>query len=229
MDASLRDDLRGRLEELRAAGLYKGEHVIETPQSAHVGVDRPRRGAEPVRQQLPRPGRPSRHRRGGARGARAVGLRDGVGALHLRHPGGAPRARAAAGGVPGQRGRDPLRLVLRRQRRPLRGAARPRRRGHLRRAQPRLDHRRHPPVQGAPAAVRKRRHGRARGAPRGVGRRPPPPDRDRRRVLDGRLLRQPARDLRPGRAPRRDRDGGRLPRRRLRRRKRPRHATSCTT
>ena len=38
MDASLREDLRGRLEELRAAGLYKGEHVIETPQSAHVRV-----------------------------------------------------------------------------------------------------------------------------------------------------------------------------------------------
>jgi glycine C-acetyltransferase len=38
MDASLRDDLRARLDELRAAGLYKGEHVIETPQSAHVRV-----------------------------------------------------------------------------------------------------------------------------------------------------------------------------------------------
>jgi len=34
----LRDDLRGRLAELRQAGLYKDEHVIETPQSAHVGV-----------------------------------------------------------------------------------------------------------------------------------------------------------------------------------------------
>jgi len=38
MDMSLRDDLRGRLDELRKAGLYKGEHVIETPQSAHVRV-----------------------------------------------------------------------------------------------------------------------------------------------------------------------------------------------
>ena len=37
-DAGLRDDLRGRLDELRQAGLYKHEHVIETPQSAHVGV-----------------------------------------------------------------------------------------------------------------------------------------------------------------------------------------------
>ena len=38
MDGALRDDLRGRLEELRGAGLYKGEHVIQTPQSAHVRV-----------------------------------------------------------------------------------------------------------------------------------------------------------------------------------------------
>src|SRR5438445_13855028 len=38
MDAGLRDDLRGRLDELRQAGLYKAEHVIETPQSARVGV-----------------------------------------------------------------------------------------------------------------------------------------------------------------------------------------------
>jgi len=38
VDTELRDDLRGRLEELRAAGLYKGEHVIQTPQSAHVRV-----------------------------------------------------------------------------------------------------------------------------------------------------------------------------------------------
>jgi len=38
MDAGLRDDLRGRLDELRQAGLYKAEHVIQTPQSAHVDV-----------------------------------------------------------------------------------------------------------------------------------------------------------------------------------------------
>jgi glycine C-acetyltransferase len=38
MDAGLRSDLLGRLDELRRAGLYKDEHVIETPQSAHVGV-----------------------------------------------------------------------------------------------------------------------------------------------------------------------------------------------
>jgi glycine C-acetyltransferase len=38
VDTDLRDDLRGRLDDIRAAGLYKSEHLISTPQSAHVGV-----------------------------------------------------------------------------------------------------------------------------------------------------------------------------------------------
>ena len=66
--------------------------------------------------------------------------------------------------VPRHRGRDPVRLVLRRERRGVRGAARRAGRGHLRRAQPRLDHRRRPAVQGAAAALRQPRHGRARAA-----------------------------------------------------------------
>ncbi|MCP2342815.1 glycine C-acetyltransferase [Actinomadura rupiterrae] len=35
---TLRDDLRGRLAEIREAGLYKSERVITTPQSAAIGV-----------------------------------------------------------------------------------------------------------------------------------------------------------------------------------------------
>ncbi|MQY02636.1 glycine C-acetyltransferase [Actinomadura macrotermitis] len=35
---TLRDDLRGRLAEIREAGLYKSERVLTTPQSAAVGV-----------------------------------------------------------------------------------------------------------------------------------------------------------------------------------------------
>jgi glycine C-acetyltransferase len=38
MDTDLRNDLRGRLDDIRAAGLYKSEHLITTPQSAHVAV-----------------------------------------------------------------------------------------------------------------------------------------------------------------------------------------------
>ncbi len=52
-------------------------------------------------------------------------------------------------GLPRHRRHDPLQLLLRRQRRPVRVAARAVGRGHLRRAEPRQHHRRHPPVQGA--------------------------------------------------------------------------------
>ncbi|PRW63250.1 glycine C-acetyltransferase [Actinopolyspora mortivallis] len=38
MFGSIADDLRGRLDEIRSAGLYKHERVLETPQRARVGV-----------------------------------------------------------------------------------------------------------------------------------------------------------------------------------------------
>ena len=38
MDTDLRDDLRGRLADIREAGLYKSEHLISSPQSARVRV-----------------------------------------------------------------------------------------------------------------------------------------------------------------------------------------------
>ena len=52
------------------------------------------------------------------------------------------------------RGHHSLRRLLRRQRRPVRAAAGRRGRGHFRRAEPRLDHRRHPPVQGQALPLR---------------------------------------------------------------------------
>jgi glycine C-acetyltransferase len=39
MDATLQPDLAARLDEIREAGLWKHEHVISTPQAAHVGLD----------------------------------------------------------------------------------------------------------------------------------------------------------------------------------------------
>src|SRR3954454_1574012 len=39
MDATLQPDLSARLAEIREAGLWKHEHLISTPQSAHVGLD----------------------------------------------------------------------------------------------------------------------------------------------------------------------------------------------
>jgi glycine C-acetyltransferase len=46
MYASVRDDLRTTLDEIRAAGLFKPERVITTPQSASVGVAADGSGAE---------------------------------------------------------------------------------------------------------------------------------------------------------------------------------------
>ena len=37
---SLKRQLQSELDEIRAAGLYKGERVIDTPQAARVGVGR---------------------------------------------------------------------------------------------------------------------------------------------------------------------------------------------
>ena len=72
-----------------------------------------------------------------------------------------------------------------------------------RRAEPCEHHRRHPPVQGAALPLRQQRHGRAGEVPAGGARGARPPDRDRRRVLHGRLRRQSARHLRARRTLRR--------------------------
>ena len=76
-------------------------------------------------------------------------------------------------------------------------------RHHQRRAQPRQHHRRRTSLQGAAAALPQRRHGGSRGASQGGLRGPRPPDRHRRRLLDGRRHRSPGRDLRSGGALRR--------------------------
>ena len=73
---------------------------------------------------------------------------------------------AAAQRVPGHRGHDPLLLLLRRQRRAVRDAARRRGRGHLRRAEPRQHHRRRPAVQGPAVPLPQQRHGRPRSPAR---------------------------------------------------------------
>src|SRR5205085_504608 len=72
----------------------------------------------------------------------------------------APRARARGRGLPRHRRGDPLLVVLRRERRALRDDPRRRGRGDLRRAEPRVDHRRRAALQGAAAPLPPRRHGR---------------------------------------------------------------------
>ena len=119
--------LRGTLERIRADGFYKSERVIRTPQTPAHRARRRRRGRQLLRQQLPRPGRRPAARRRRARRSRPVRLRHGVRALHLRHAERAPGARSRARRVPRHRRRDPLLELLRRERRAVRDAARPKR------------------------------------------------------------------------------------------------------
>ena len=97
-------------------------------------------------------------------------------------------------------------------------------RHHLRRAQSRQHHRRHPALQGAPPALREPQSGGARAAPEGHAGLPHAAHRHRRRVLDGRQHRAAARDLRSRRQVRRAGHGRRLARHRFHGRRRPRHA-----
>ena len=122
MYGAVRDQLQGD-----AGRDPRGRAVQERARArlAAVVARRRRRAgrAELLRQQLPRPGRPSGRRRRRQGGAGRVGLRHGARAVHLRHADPAHRARAAALGVPRHRGDDPVLVVLRRQRRRVRGAA----------------------------------------------------------------------------------------------------------
>ena len=214
---ALLDDLAARCAALVDDGTVQAR---AGDRLAAVGPHRPHRRshrAQPVRQQLPRAGRSSRRDRSRPPRPRHVRLRHGVGAVHLRHPDRPQGTGVRAQPVPRHRRHDPVLVVLRRQRRSLRDD--PRRAGlrDQRCAQPRVDHRRHPPVQGPSAAVRQQRHGAAGATAAGGVRRPLPVDRHRWRVLDGRCDRRPGGDLRPGRPVRRDGDGRRLACRRLRR------------
>ena len=222
--------MRATLDQIRADGFYKSERVIGSPQASQIGIAGGRAvhgRSQLLREQLPRPGRPSaacRARR--KNGLDACGLRHGVGALHLRHAERAQGARSRARRVPRHRGHHPLLELLRRQRRPVRDAARRGGRDHQRRAEPRQHHRRHPALQGASAsATATTTWPTSRPSSRRRMRRVPlQADRHRRRVLDGRHHRRPDGDLRPGRPLRRAGDGRRLARRRASSARGPRHA-----
>ena len=78
---------------------------------------------------------------------------------------------AALAAFLGHRRRHPLLELLRRERRPVRDAARRGGRRHQRRAQPREHRRRHPPLQGEALPLPQQRH----GGPRGEARAKPRP------------------------------------------------------
>ena len=194
MDAVLpRVSLRRAPSDPRAGPLQGGVAHPRSPGCRDPGRGAPRAGPELLREQLPRPFGPPRAAGGRAPGPRRMGLRHVQRALHLRHPGPAPGAREEARRLPRHGGRDPLRRLLRRQRRGLRAPARRGRRDHRRQAEPRLDHRRRAPVQGQALPLRARRPGRPRGEAQGGRGGALPDDRHRRRLLDGRRHRPPRR------------------------------------
>ena len=95
MFASVRQDISAELDKIRADGLFKAERVIVSPQRPSIRVAGGARGPQPLREQLPWPGRrPADHRRRQG-GARPLGVRAGQRPLHLRHPGRPQAARAA--------------------------------------------------------------------------------------------------------------------------------------
>ena len=96
-------------------------------------------------------------------------------------------------------------------------------RDHLRRPQPRLDHRRRPAVQGEALPLRQQRHGGPRALP--AGSRTPARGSSRPTACSAWTASSPScRDLRPGREVRRAGHGRRQPLHRLLRPHRPRHA-----
>ena len=212
MFEAVREQFQGELDEIAAPGSASSERVIASAQGAHVTLAD---GRELLNLCANNYLGLANHPAVLAAARDALGER-GYGMASVRFICGTQdihrELEERISAFLGMRGHDPLLVVLRRQRGPLRDAARRAGRDHLRRAQPRLDHRRRAALQGAPPALCERRHRRARGAPaRGI-RRAPPPDRHRRRVLDGRPRRAAAAHLRARRAVRRDGHGGRLAR-----------------
>ena len=171
MYGAVKDELLATLAEIEAAGLYKHERELTSPQSAHVTTAKAEALNFCANNYLGLADHPD------VVAAAAQALDEwGFGMASVSASSAAPRRctselEHAISRVPRHRGDDPLLLVLRRQRRRLRGALRRRGRDHLRRAQPRLDHRRHPAVQGRRGtATRNADMADLRGAARGRAR-----------------------------------------------------------
>ena len=225
MYGAIKQHLATQIDEIRKAGLFKGERVLTSPQQAHVGVQGRTRCSEHVCEQLPRPGQPPR-----GRARRPIEALDrwGNGMASVRFICGTQEPHKelekaisnflgtedtilysscwdANGGL--------FETIL--------GAEDAVISDELNHASI-IDGIRL--VQGAAAALQEQRHGRPGGQAPGSRGRPVPADRHRRRLLDGRHHRQPEVGLRPGREVRRAGDGRRLARRRLHGQDRPRDA-----
>ena len=148
-----------QLAEIREAGLWKEERVISSPQGAYIEV-----GGRQVlnlcannylglssNPEVIAAAKDALDRRGF--GMSSVRFICGTQDIHVE-------LEAEIARFFGFEDAVALRLLLRRQRRPLRDTAHRERRRHQRRAQPRFDHRRHPSLQGPPSPLCERRHGR---------------------------------------------------------------------
>ncbi len=90
MDQALLQRLDAQTAELTQSGLFKRERVIASGQDPVVQPRGRARGHQPLRQQLSWPRQSSGTAPRGARGARPLWLRHGIGAIHLRDADGAP-------------------------------------------------------------------------------------------------------------------------------------------
>ena len=182
------DDLASRTAALESEGLFKDERVIASPQSAHIELADGTTGAQLLRQQLPRPRQPP----GAGRGRRARPSTATATAWRRCASSAAPRPctselEARHRRLPRHRGHDPLLVVLRRQRRPVRDAAR---RARTRSSATRSTTPRsstasacaRPSASATPTTTWPTSKRSCRSRPG----RPLPADRHRRRVLDGR-------------------------------------------
>ena len=168
----MKDYLSDQLQQIREAGLFKGERVITSPQRARVGVLE----HEPVLNLC------ANNYLGLADHPEVIAAahealdRWGYGMASVRFICGTQQIHkqleAEAEPIPRHRGHDPLFLLLRRQRRAVRDAFRRRGRHHLRRAEPRQHHRRRAALQGPAVPLQEQRHGRPGGA--AASRRPAP-------------------------------------------------------
>ena len=225
VDPTFLDHVRGQLAEITEQGLYKRERVITTPQGAWVDADGRRVINLCANNYLGLSNHPD------VVAAAAEGLRThGFGLSSVRFICGTQdihtELEARISAFLGTEATQLYSSCFDANGGRVRAAPRRGGRDHLRRAEPRLDHRRGAAVQGPALPLREQRHGRPR-APAGRGprgRRALHPDRHRRRVQHGRPHRRPPGDLRPGRGALGDGDGRRQPRRRVRRRARPRDA-----
>ena len=154
--------IAAQLTDINDRGLYKRERIIATPQSAHIATTD---GKEVLNfcannylglADHPEIIAAAKHALDEwGFGLASVRFICGTQTIHKE-------LEAALSKIPRHGGHDPLPLLFRRQRRPVRDDPHRRRRRHQRRTQPRQHHRRHPALQSATPPLQAQRPCRSR-------------------------------------------------------------------